>query len=145
MTEYRSARFPRKPFDRKGGFGGGKQMYKANCSKCGKLCELPFRPNGKKPVFCNDCFVRDEGDAPRGRREFSPRPSFHHERPAMRPQFERPQPQRDDRELAALKSELVGINEKLTRLIAAVEASRVVPEAAPAKRSVAKKRVSKKA
>ncbi len=35
-------------------------LYKTICSKCGKDCEVPFRPTGSKPVFCRDCF-RDNG------------------------------------------------------------------------------------
>jgi CxxC-x17-CxxC domain-containing protein len=46
-------------------FGGGgsargrddvPQKFDAVCSKCGKACQVPFRPNGKRPVYCNDCF-----------------------------------------------------------------------------------------
>ena len=46
---------------------GEKPMFKAVCDKCGKTCEVPFRPTGDKPVFCNDCFVRgDKGGSNRG-------------------------------------------------------------------------------
>jgi len=48
-----------------GGFGGrdgGRpEMHHATCSDCGKSCEVPFKPNGKKPVFCNDCFKNNGG------------------------------------------------------------------------------------
>lgn len=37
-----------------------KRMFRAICDKCGRECEVPFRPNGEKPVFCSDCFVRGE-------------------------------------------------------------------------------------
>lgn len=36
-------------------------MHKAICEACGKQCEVPFKPNGSKPVFCSMCFQRDEG------------------------------------------------------------------------------------
>lgn len=32
------------------------QMHQAICSDCGKECEVPFRPTGDRPVYCNDCF-----------------------------------------------------------------------------------------
>ena len=32
------------------------QKFDAVCSACGKACQVPFRPNGKKPVYCKDCF-----------------------------------------------------------------------------------------
>ena len=31
-------------------------MHQTTCSKCGNECEVPFRPTGEKPVFCNKCF-----------------------------------------------------------------------------------------
>ena len=45
-------------------------MFSATCDKCGVDCELPFRPNQGKPVFCNNCFNRD---APRDNRSRSNR------------------------------------------------------------------------
>lgn len=35
---------------------GPKAMYPATCNKCGRDCQVPFRPNGRKPVLCSDCF-----------------------------------------------------------------------------------------
>lgn len=31
-------------------------VFKTICSVCNKPCEVPFKPNGKKPVFCDSCF-----------------------------------------------------------------------------------------
>jgi len=42
------------------------QKFDAVCSKCGKACQVPFRPNGKRPVFCNDCFGAPQGSSSRG-------------------------------------------------------------------------------
>lgn len=36
-------------------------MHRAVCSKCGKDCEVPFRPTGDKPIYCNDCFGANRG------------------------------------------------------------------------------------
>ncbi len=49
----------------RGGFGGGRdggrpEMHQATCSDCGNDCEVPFRPSGGKPVYCNNCFKRDD-------------------------------------------------------------------------------------
>ena len=40
------------------GGGGGRQreMFKATCSQCGGVAEVPFQPRGDKPVYCRDCF-----------------------------------------------------------------------------------------
>ena len=35
-------------------------MHTATCSGCGKDCEVPFKPNGKKPVFCSTCYIRED-------------------------------------------------------------------------------------
>lgn len=51
--------FARRSFG--GDRGGDRQMFKTTCSNCGKECEVPFKPTGSKPVYCNDCF-RTMGD-----------------------------------------------------------------------------------
>ena len=61
-----------------GGRGGDRagadkpDMHKATCNTCGNSCQVPFKPNGKKPVFCSNCFVRDD-KAPSRRSDASPR------------------------------------------------------------------------
>jgi CxxC-x17-CxxC domain-containing protein len=51
----------------RGSRGADREMHKTKCSNCGKECEVPFRPTGAKPVYCNDCFRTMGGnDAPRG-------------------------------------------------------------------------------
>ncbi len=34
-----------------------REMFKATCSQCGGLAEVPFQPRGDKPVYCRDCFA----------------------------------------------------------------------------------------
>ncbi len=77
-----------KPWERgSDGRPGGKTfMHKAICAKCATPCEVPFKPNGRKPVMCSNCFVRDDsrgerGGARDGARSFD-RPSFNSERPS---------------------------------------------------------------
>lgn len=41
---------------------GRPQMFEAVCGKCGNDCEVPFRPTGDRPVFCNNCF-KSQGNA----------------------------------------------------------------------------------
>jgi len=43
-----------------------KKMFKAVCDKCHKECEVPFRPTGDKPVFCSDCFSKEDRGGSRG-------------------------------------------------------------------------------
>ena len=40
-----------------GGGGGNREMFKATCSQCGGVAEVPFQPRGDKPVYCRDCFA----------------------------------------------------------------------------------------
>lgn len=51
--------------------GGNKSMHSAVCSDCGNRCEVPFRPSGDKPVYCNNCF-----GAQRDGKERNDRPYF---------------------------------------------------------------------
>lgn len=85
--------------DRRGGYGGRRtggfvpawkraeggydrpELHGATCNKCGKACQVPFRPTGVRPVFCRDCFKKDEGLEPK---------RFGEKRPFSRP-FARPQ------------------------------------------------------
>lgn len=49
--------FPRKNWGGASGRDRGPvTMHQAVCNQCGKTCEVPFRPTGDKPVYCNVCF-----------------------------------------------------------------------------------------
>ena len=50
---------------RSGGYGGNRsgygqrrpaEMHKVTCSKCGKDTEVPFKPDGSRPVYCKECY-----------------------------------------------------------------------------------------
>ncbi len=52
-----------------GGYGGGsgggygssqRTLYDAVCSSCGVQTQVPFKPSGHKPVFCRDCYQRND-------------------------------------------------------------------------------------
>lgn len=70
-----------KNFDRgkRGGrrFGGDNSqrhsIHKAVCSECGNNCEVPFKPTGSKPIFCDDCFRGKRGAMSNsfGRKDFN--------------------------------------------------------------------------
>ncbi|MGC1381171.1 MAG: zinc-ribbon domain containing protein [Candidatus Baltobacteraceae bacterium] len=40
-----------------GSRGAPREMFKATCSQCGGVAEVPFQPRGDKPVYCRDCFA----------------------------------------------------------------------------------------
>ena len=81
-------------FKRQGGFSGGNKggfgrgggrpgfnrddgnrprMFSTTCSNCHKSCEVPFRPTGEKPVYCNDCFRNVRESSPKRRDDRSNR------------------------------------------------------------------------
>ena len=58
-----SGRSDRKRSGSFGGRGRGRdsrserhEMHSAICDKCGKDCEVPFKPTQGKPIYCSDCF-----------------------------------------------------------------------------------------
>lgn len=126
-------RFGRKDFGRPsfGNRGGGfsrpgsggdfrpTEMHQAVCSKCGRTCEVPFRPNGKKPVYCKECFESTTRDTPPQNFE---RRGFNTP-PPSRPQNneERPfQPIRDTR-IDDLKRQADAMQSKLDRILQIME------------------------
>ncbi|MBI5530018.1 MAG: hypothetical protein HY918_00770 [Candidatus Doudnabacteria bacterium] len=135
-----------------------RDMHQATCSNCGKPCEVPFKPTGEKPVYCNACFSikraesddrgprRDFGD--RGdRKPFGGRPSYQ-----STPRQSIPPSANDD-----IKRQLSEITGKLDRLITSMEklagsSSKVafvapvpVVKASPAKKAEAPKILAKPA
>lgn len=50
---------------------GRREMHEAVCDKCGKNCEVPFRPSGDKPIFCSNCFERKDGGSQKSSRRSS--------------------------------------------------------------------------
>lgn len=52
---------PRRSFGRRDNFRRERSMHDATCAKCKKNCQVPFKPNGQKPVLCMDCFKKEKG------------------------------------------------------------------------------------
>jgi CxxC-x17-CxxC domain-containing protein len=36
------------------------EMFEVTCDKCGRDCEVPFKPTGGKPVYCSECFKKSD-------------------------------------------------------------------------------------
>ncbi len=79
------------------------EMHQAQCNACHKMCEVPFKPNGKKPVYCRDCFREAEGTQASAVHTASPRAST-------------------EGGYGDLKKQFSVLNTKLDRLTAAIEA-----------------------
>ena len=35
-----------------------KKTWKIKCSECGKDADVPFQPDGNRPVYCRDCYQK---------------------------------------------------------------------------------------
>ncbi len=36
------------------------ELHDAVCAKCGQRCEVPFKPLPLKPVYCSNCYRKDD-------------------------------------------------------------------------------------
>ena len=45
-----------------------REMHKAVCAECGKECEVPFKPDPSRPVYCRECYRSRRPQQRRGRR-----------------------------------------------------------------------------
>lgn len=115
MAEFnRNTRFsgPRARPSSKGRPSAG-ESYDAECAACHQRCQVPFRPNGKKPVYCANCFVKDEG------RDASPR-SYGNAFKARSSYVAAPAGV-SDRQIQELKKQIETMNGTLERLVTAVD------------------------
>lgn len=96
----------------------GQVKHQATCADCGNTCEVPFRPNGKKPVFCANCFgAKRDGGMKTFKKEFTPR-SDERAPQSFSPAASAPM---KDHRIDELKAQLGAISTKLDRLIDALE------------------------
>ncbi|KKR04043.1 MAG: hypothetical protein UT30_C0013G0004 [Candidatus Uhrbacteria bacterium GW2011_GWF2_39_13] len=92
-----------------GGFGGGsKPSFSARCNECGNACTVPFKPNGSKPVLCNDCFRAEGGGGGFEEKRFDRKPAYQ-----STPRSFDKRPSGGD-----LKPDLAAINKKLDQILA---------------------------
>ncbi|MBY0294315.1 hypothetical protein K2Q08_03215, partial [Patescibacteria group bacterium] len=109
--------------DRRGGgrdFGRPQaEMFAATCNNCNAACEVPFRPNGTKPVFCKNCFVRNDEQRSDGR-SYEKRP-FSEQRPS--PMRAPSATSAADPRIGAMQKEMGEIHAKLDALVARLESA----------------------
>ncbi len=148
----------RPSFGHKGGFGGGSQggerpqLFDATCATCGKSCQVPFKPNGMKPVFCRDCFG-DKRDTPRNdsfrseRNDRNDAPRYSDRNPAPRRE-EAPRASANDAQIESLKRQIDAVHNKLDVVIEMMKALQmpapVVVVSEPVKKAAKPKAPKKK-
>lgn len=83
--------------------------FAATCAKCGSNCQVPFKPNGRKPVHCSKCFD-----------QFGPSESI-----APKSGFGRGSGRKDNMQVSNENAEVVRqlkqLNEKFDMLLDAIE------------------------
>ena len=116
------------------------QMFSAVCSECNRTCEVPFRPTGDRPVFCNDCFSNKRGSSQGGhpRRDASPARGFpQRDFTQLTPSSK---PPTEDKRINELKQQLDAVNKKLDTIIEMMKSPAVeAVKAVPAKKTKVKK------
>jgi CxxC-x17-CxxC domain-containing protein len=35
-----------------------REMHKVTCAACGQETEVPFKPDGTRPVYCRECYQK---------------------------------------------------------------------------------------
>ena len=53
-----SCRSARRNGGAQGNRGSERQMYEVICDGCGATTQVPFQPRGDRPVYCRDCYAR---------------------------------------------------------------------------------------
>jgi len=94
-------------------------MHRATCVECRANCEVPFKPNGKKPVLCSDCFRKDDGGRPnfeKSDRYDRPERSDRSDR-YEKPSFRSAAPSNDNGEVV---KQLKALNDKMDQLLGAI-------------------------
>lgn len=91
-------------------------LFPAVCDDCGKDCMVPFRPSNNKPIFCSDCFEKQQGGE-RGER--------FERRDYGRDRDERPSFRREERssggDTSNIQRQLDDINNKLYKIMKMLE------------------------
>ena len=104
----KSHSFGQKSFGQRPSFGGysSDETHKTTCDGCHAPCEVPFKPNGKKPVYCRNCYKGKETTTSFTGQPFTRTTESNHE----------------DMGGSDLKKQFTILNTKLDRLISAIEA-----------------------
>ncbi|HIH95961.1 MAG TPA: hypothetical protein HA348_00475 [Thermoplasmata archaeon] len=53
MSEENKFGRKRQDFDRP-----AREMYTIKCADCGKEDQVPFKPDGNRPVYCRECYQK---------------------------------------------------------------------------------------
>lgn len=93
------------------------ELFSATCSECRNKCEVPFRPSSDKPVYCSACFgMKKSANESRGS-ERNNRSEYAKPSRDERPQRQEAPKVRNDADMADLKRQISGLEQKLNRIL----------------------------
>jgi len=132
------SRFDKKPrFESRGNDRGDRfenrgpkkdvELFKTTCTTCGKPCEVPFRPDGSKPVLCRDCFAQKNASpaSTYGQKDrFAP--SHRDDRKPER-SYESPRPSTPAVDISALTRQIGALETKVNEILELIKTTAVKP------------------
>lgn len=121
----------------RGGPRGDRRMYPAICDKCGRECQVPFRPDGSKPIYCSSCFEKKQNDFGQGRDNYGGRNKSFNDRSGGQRQNQN----QNNEVLASINSKLAQILELMRNN---TRPSQKVAEAKAKKKTRLEKKTKKK-
>jgi CxxC-x17-CxxC domain-containing protein len=107
------------------------ELFTTACTTCGKSCEVPFKPDGTKPVLCRDCFAAKNagGDNARSGNRF-PSNDLAQRKPER--SFDAPRVERapgiSKEDFAALSRHVTALDAKINEILELVKSAHVVVE-----------------
>jgi CxxC-x17-CxxC domain-containing protein len=101
------------------------EMHEVVCDKCGKTCEVPFKPTTNKPVYCRECFNKNDSSESRGESrsrsdDFRPRGKPERQNRSRSSNTFAPKPGELDHNTNVSQEELDKLNEKLDKIMKAL-------------------------
>lgn len=101
------------------------QLFSATCTTCGKSCEVPFRPDGTKPVLCRDCFAAKNASPMAEGRTYNDRSdSRAHDKAAYAPRSSN-SPVVPSAEIIALTKQVSSLQSKVDEILSLLQAQKV--------------------
>lgn len=95
----------------KNNYSQDKEMFTTTCASCEASCQVPFRPNGQKPVYCKNCFDGQE----KGGNNF--KPSFDRKKFGGHDSYRAPSEPRNDNRTDQLQKQIEALGSKLDKVI----------------------------
>lgn len=97
------------------------ELFEATCADCGNSCQVPFKPNGRKPVYCRDCFRNHDQES--GKPAYKPsqyKPAYGSSSDYDRPSSARPSATRMSAP-AATAADVAKLSQKLDKILEILE------------------------